>query len=151
MKLVRTREALLAGVVHTLVGIPWPALMATAAVAAAFLVGVEYSAFFPAGPDQSGYVSQAHRWVSGQLRAPLPAWALAQEWTNALVSAAPVGYAIDAANRNLVPSYAPGLPLAMAVFERIGRADAVFYVVPLFGSIAVWATYALGKQLAGRW
>jgi asparagine N-glycosylation enzyme membrane subunit Stt3 len=138
-------------IVRTLVSIPWPALIAATAVAAAFLIGVKYSAFFPAGPDQSGYVSQAHRWVTRRLRTPIPEWARAGEWANALKSAAPTGYAVDATNTNLVPSYSPGLPVAMAVFERIGGANAVFYVVPLFGSLAVWATYALGRQLAGRW
>jgi hypothetical protein len=131
--------------------VPWPALIAAAAVAGAFLVGVEFSAFFPAGPDQSGYVSQAHRWATGELRIPIPEWALDAEWTNALQSAAPTGYAVDATHTNLVPSYSPGLPLAMAAFERIGGRNAVFYVVPLFGSLTVWATYVLGRRLAGPW
>jgi len=129
----------------------WPQLIATAAIIAAYWLGVEYSAFFPAGPDQSGYVSQAHKWATGTRREPIPGWARAEVWANALVSAAPVGYAIDATNTNLVPSTAPGLPLTMAVFERIVGRDGVFYVVPLFGSIAVWATYALGRRLAGPW
>jgi Dolichyl-phosphate-mannose-protein mannosyltransferase len=130
---------------------PWPLLVAATAIAAAFLVGVEYSAFFAAGPDQSGYVSQAHRWMTGELRIPVPEWARSERWTNALKSAAPTGYAVDAMNTNLVPSISPGLPLAMAVFERIGGEHAVFYVVPLFGALAVWATYALGRRLAGQW
>src|SRR5262249_36116200 len=130
---------------------PWPGLIATTAVAAAYLVGVDYSAFFPAGPDQSGYVSQAHGWVTGQLRTPVPTCALAQQWINALLSAALTAYALDATNRYVLPSYSPGLPLAMAAFEWIGGANAVFYVVPLFGSRAVWATYPLGRELAGPW
>src|SRR5689334_11174685 len=130
--------------VATLAAAPWPCLIAVTAVAAAFLIGVEYSAFFAAGPDQSGYVSQAHRWATGELRVAVPEWARAEHWTNALISAAPTGYAIDVTKTSLVPSYSPGLPLTMAVFERIGGANAVFYVVPLFGALAVWATYALG-------
>jgi hypothetical protein len=50
----------------------------------------------------------------------------------------------------LVPMYAPGLPMQMALFESLGGRDAVFYVMPLLAGVAVWATYALGTCAGGR-
>jgi hypothetical protein len=49
-----------------------------------------------------------------------------------------------------VPGYAPGFPLTLAAFEKLFGARAVFWVVPLLGSLAVWATYLLGVLLEGR-
>ena len=48
-----------------------------------------------------------------------------------------------------MPVYAPGLPILMAVFERFGGPQAVFYVMPLLAGVAVWATYVLGTMIAG--
>src|SRR6185295_3687578 len=50
----------------------------------------------------------------------------------------------------IVPVYAPGLPMVMAIFERLAGPQAVFYVVPLLGGVAVWATYLMGTGVAGR-
>lgn len=50
---------------------------------------------------------------------------------------------------SLVPVYAPGLPILMALFERFGGPQAVFYVMPLLAGVAVWATYVLGTMIAG--
>ena len=49
----------------------------------------------------------------------------------------------------MVPSYASGLPLTMAVFERLAGPRAVFWVVPLLGGLAVWSTYLLGRRAGG--
>jgi 4-amino-4-deoxy-L-arabinose transferase-like glycosyltransferase len=51
----------------------------------------------------------------------------------------------------LAPIYSPGLPLMMAAFQKVGGRDAVFYVVPLLGALAVWSTFLLGRQVAGPW
>ena len=39
--------------------------------------------------------------------------------------------------------------MVMAVFERVAGSGAVFYVVPLLGGAAVWATYLMGAVTAG--
>jgi hypothetical protein len=100
------------------------------------------------GSDSYGYVSQAHLWTTGTPHgepliedlAPLvPPEALA-----------PLGYRLAPDRTSIVPVYSPGFPMVMAVFERLGGRDAVFYVVPLLGGLAVWATYLMGARLAGR-
>lgn len=131
--------------------IPWPKVIATATPIAAFLIGVNYCAFLGAGPDSSGYVSQAHRWVTGELRSPIPEWAARGTFGGALRAAAPVGYTLAADRRSYVPVYSPGVPLIMSLFERAGGPGAVFYVVPLFGALLVWGAYLLGRQLADEW
>ena len=118
---------------------------------AAFLIGVHYSAFLGAGPDSSGYVSQAHKWVNGDLRSPIPDWAIHGTFGGALWAGAPVGYRLAADQQSYVPVYSPGVPLIMSLFERAGGPDAVFYVVPLFGALLVWGAYLLGRQLADEW
>ena len=50
-----------------------------------------------------------------------------------------------------VPTYSPGLPIAMALFQAIGGRGAVYYVVPIFGALTVWITYLLGTRFAGQW
>ena len=48
----------------------------------------------------------------------------------------------------IVPTYPPGLPLAMAAAAGIGGADAVYWVVPVLGAAAVWLTFLLGRRYA---
>ena len=73
-------------------------------------------------------------------------------WPNATASLAPLGYRPHTANpadKDIVPIYSPGLPMLMAVFKSIAGSRAVFWVVPLLGGLALWATYLLGARLAG--
>jgi len=126
-------------------------VIATATPMAAFLIGVNYSSFLGAGPDSSGYVSQAHKWVNGDLRSPIPDWAIHGTFGGALWAGAPFGYKLAADRQSYVPVYSPGVPLIMSLFERAGGPDAVFYVVPLFGALLVWGAYLLGRQLADEW
>ena len=137
--------------VRRLAKFPWPKVIATATPMAAFLIGVNYSSFLGAGPDSSGYVSQAHKWVNGDLRSPIPDWAIHGTFGGALWAGAPVGYKLAADRQSYVPVYSPGVPLIMSLFERAGGPDAVFYVVPLFGALLVWGAYLLGRQLADEW
>jgi hypothetical protein len=62
----------------------------------------------------------------------------------------PMGYLPVNGGTVIVPIFAPGLPMVMAVFQLIGGRDAVYYVVPLLGGLAVWMTYLMGTLLAGR-
>ena len=48
----------------------------------------------------------------------------------------------------MVPMYSPGLPMMMAVFQAVGGERAAYFVVPLTGAVAVWATFLLGRALA---
>ena len=111
--------------------------------------GILRGAFVAGGPDPYGYVSQAQLWLSGIPRAALP-------WAGALPDAippqalVPLGYRLGTDGASLVPTYAPGFPMTMALFARLGGRDAMFYVMPLMAGVAVWTTFILGTMVAGR-
>jgi hypothetical protein len=121
-----------------------------AAVTAAFVValGIVKGAHVAGAADSYGYVSQAHLWVTGELRVDQP---LIDDLPEGIApeALAPLGYRLSQDRRALVPSYAPGLPMLMAVFERVGGNNAVFLVMPLLAGLGVWATYRLGTLLSG--
>ena len=100
------------------------------------------------GADSYGYVSQAHLWAQGTLQIEQPIMK-AVSWPFSDLSLAPLGYRPAPRGPFIVPVYAPGFPMVMAVFERIAGPGAVFYVVPLLGGAAVWATYLMGAAAAG--
>jgi hypothetical protein len=124
-------------------------LSAVAVVAAVIAVGVTKGSMVVGGADSYGYVSQAHLWATGMLRgsAPLEGNLPAGVSYNAFV---PLGYRLGADGRSLAPTYAPGFPMLMALFERAGGPYAVFYTMPLLAGIAVAATYLLGIAVARR-
>jgi len=129
-----------------------PELIACACAALAFVAGVAWGGFYGGGPDESGFVSQADKWARGEpLIAPVPEWARAGDWYNAIESSVPAGYAPDASKTKMAPVQSPGLPLMMALLERLGGPQAVFYVVPIFGAVVIWVTFALGRRMAGPW
>lgn len=62
----------------------------------------------------------------------------------------PLGWAPDASRPVLEPFLPAG---AVSVDERlraVAGADAVFFVVPLLGALTVWATFVLGRGMAGH-
>ncbi len=120
-----------------------------ASMVATFLGSVWWSSFFAAGPDASGYVSQAAMWLRGELTWTAPEWVNAAGWPDAAATSAPVGYRPAPATQTIVPTYPPGLPLLMAAFHRAGGPDAVYLVVPACGALAVWATYRIARRFAG--
>jgi hypothetical protein len=81
--------------------------------------------------------------IEQQFARTLP-WPLA-EWTFA-----PLGYRPAAARGFIVPTYPPGLPVVMALFQRVAGRGAVFYAVPLLGALAIWATWRLGAMVDGE-
>jgi hypothetical protein len=71
-------------------------------------------------------------------------------WPFADWSFAPMGY-IPASERGfIVPTYPAGVPLLMAMLQRVAGKGAVFYLVPLLGGLCVWMTSALGASAHGR-
>ena len=113
-------------------------------------IGLQFGARAVGGSDSSGYVSQAELWATGRLRIEQPIFHELDSISmrQALV---PLGWTRSPDHPDaIVPSYPAGLPLTMAVFQRAGGRDAVFYVVPLLGGLAVWATYLMGVRFAGR-
>ena len=128
-----------------------PHVIVAAALGLTLTVGLFWGTRIAGGPDASGYVSEAALFARGELRAPLPEWVDGAPWTNPAFTAAPVGYRPAHETKLLAPTYSPGLPLIMAAFQRAAGPDAVFYVVPILGAVAVWATWLIGKDLGDVW
>ena len=121
---------------------PWVAI---AAAATAMLVGLVKGTRVAGGADAYGYVSQALLWLNG-LPVQAEPLAAAVPWPHADWSLAPLGFRPGLQPGILVPTYPPGLPLAMAAAAGIGGTSAVYWVVPVSGAAAVWLTYLLGRR-----
>jgi len=133
----------------------WPSLVsstiAVGAVVAIVWFGLSKGLFVAAASDAYGYVSQADLWAHGDVIVQQP-WAREMTWPNAANALAPLGYRPHrpaAHGTDIVPIYAPGVPILMAAFKLVGGARAVYYVVPLLGGLAVWITFLMGRRLAG--
>jgi hypothetical protein len=142
----RWRQDLRALIIH-----PLPPIIAATAAAVAMVVGIGAGTFYAGGADASGYVSQAQMWLRGELTWPAPAWVEGAPWDDAGESASPVGYKPTPNSHIIAPTYAPGLPMLMALFQIVGGPNAVFLVVPFLGALAVLATYLLARELGGPW
>jgi hypothetical protein len=144
---------LTSSVVGTLPGVikryATPRTFAATVAAATVFIGIVRGAHVAAGADSYGYVSQARLFVTGQLKVPQP---LLNDLPAGIPREAlvPLGYRLSGDGSTLAPTYAPGLPMMMAVFERVGGPRAVFLVVPILVGLAVWATYALGRLVIGE-
>jgi hypothetical protein len=109
--------------------------------------GVRWGAMVAGGADSYGYVSQAGYWQRGSVVVqedvirPSP-------WPGAALTWSPLGYR-PSPNRAdaIVPLYAPGLPLLMALGQLIAGFCGAFLIVPLCGGLTIWLTYALGRRV----
>lgn len=114
----------------------------------ALVIAIHWGSFVAGGADASGYISQAELWIHRNLIRPRPEWVAEAPWPKISLTT-PLGYVPGVSPLTMVPSYPPGLPLVMALFQAVGGRRAVYYVVPVFGALAIWVTYLLGKRLAG--
>jgi hypothetical protein len=124
-----------------------PAL-ATAMAIALGAYGVYFGSFCVGGADSYGYVNQAYDWVSGELPRPQPV-ALELPFPGTDEMQIPLGYRTGPQPHTMVPTYAPGLPLVMAVFLLAGSCGP-FFVVPLSAIAFLVFTYLLGDRAGGR-
>jgi hypothetical protein len=120
------------------------ALVASLAVAVA---GLRWGTFAASGVDAYGYVSQAALWTRGALRVEQP-FVSKVSWPGADWAFAPMGYRPAVDGHAIVPSYAPGLPLLMALAERVAGDCGPYYVVPVLGGLCVWCCFLLGRRAA---
>jgi len=130
---------------------PVASLVVAGAVVSVIAFGLLKGLFVAAAADAYGYVSEADLLARGRLVVEQP-FARDMTWPNAADSLAPLGYLPYRPAPHgtvIVPSYAPGVPILMALFQLIAGARAVYFVVPLLGGLAVWATYLMGTRLAG--
>jgi hypothetical protein len=125
---------------------------AAALFAAVLSIGVLYAglrlgAMVAGGADSYGYVSQAGLWQQGL---PIVRQSVVRQspWPRAAETWAPLGYRPSPKLRDaIVPVYAPGLPLLMALLQAIAGSCGAFLVVPLCGALTVWLTFMLGRRL----
>jgi hypothetical protein len=122
-------------------------VFALAVVVAA--LGLWKGSFVAGASDAFGYVSEADLIAHGSLRVEQQ-FVRTLPWPFADWSFAPAGYRPATVRGFIVPTYPVGVPLLMAVFQRLANRNAVFYVVPLLGGLAVWLTSVLGTFVHRR-
>jgi len=112
--------------------------------------GVVWNTRTAAGADAYGYVSQADLWLSRTLFID-QRFAASAPWPLARWTFTPLGYRPEPAGYRIVPSYAPGLPMLMAVAKAMAGECAKFWIVPLAGGLLVLATYWIGVRIGRPW
>lgn len=125
--------------------LPFPVALAAAIVV--LWMGLAFGSRAAGGADPYGYVSQADLWRKGDLRVHQP-FAASVPWPDGEWTFSPLGYK-PAAGATIVPTYAPGYPLLMALFAAVFGSEAAYYVTPLCGAALVLLTYFLGARLSG--
>lgn len=123
-------------------------VLAAIATIAIFWLGMAHGSRAAGGADAFGYVSQAYLWLKGDLRID-QSWARPFEWPHREESVRPLGYRWGEDRGAIVPTYAPGVPLIMAGFDRVFGACGPYYVTPFFGALLVAGTFVLGRRLGG--
>lgn len=123
---------------------PW---IAGVAAAASVVMGIRFGIFVAGGADPYAYVNQAYVLASGRLAAVDPLAPFEADLGNAVATP---GYELGRTPGTMAPTFPLGLSLTMAAALKIGGPNAVFYVVPLLGGLAVWLTYVLGARTCDR-
>lgn len=124
-------------------------LSAVALFVAYGLALFHHTSYAVGGSDSSGYGNAARLLSRGRVSEPvrgLERLGLGLEWAQIFI---PLGYVPGPRPGRMAPSYPPGLPLQMAVADRLGGgAKAPFVVVPLSALACLAIVYALGRELA---
>ena len=123
--------------------------LAASLATAVLVAGLALGSRAASGGDSYGYVSQAALWRQGSLVQPVPLLQKAA-WPGAAETLAPLGYRPARRAFAIVPTYAPGLPILMAIAGLFGGACAVYAVVPVCAALLVWLTYRLGLRTGER-
>lgn len=110
-------------------------------------IGIRWGALVAGGADSYGYVSQAGYWQRG--RVVVQEDVIRQSpWPGAAETWSPLGYRPSPHRPDaIVPIYAPGLPLLMALLQIVAGYCGAFLVVPLCGALTIWLTYRLGRRV----
>jgi hypothetical protein len=123
----------------------WALALAAAVVVLWLTLGL--GSLVAGSADASGYLNEARLWGRGSLRVGPRAVPVA--FVHDLQPLAPLGFRPSPEGDVLVPTYPPGLPLAMAAFNRLAGQGAEFLVVPLSASVVTFLAFVLGRQLGG--
>lgn len=142
----RCRDA--AAAIHTWLDVHSAAIAVVLAAVTAG-IGVAYGTYAASGADAGGYISQANLIGHGQLsfREPL---AQRATWPDATWSFAPLGFRPGQSVGEIVPTYPPGLPIAMLLASTLTGDAGPFLVAPFLGALCIVMTYVLGVRLHSR-
>jgi hypothetical protein len=124
-----------------------PAIAAALSLYVVFLA-LKFGTFVAGGSDSYGYVSQAWLWVNGGVTVDQP-FTRDMPWPMADFSFAPLGYRAKLGGGGIVPIYAPGLPMLMALLIYPFGECGPFLVTPLLAGLLVWVTYKIGERATG--
>jgi hypothetical protein len=111
-----------------------------------FFLGMKFGTHVAGGSDSYGYVSQAWLWVNGDLTIEQP-FARDMPWPNADYTFAPLGYRGTLDRTGIAPTYAPGLPMLMALLIFPFGECGPYLVVPLLAALLIWVTYKIGERV----
>ena len=126
----------------------WP-IVALAAALAATAAGFARGTYAAGGSDSYCYLSQAELFASGHIVNVQPI-ATEAPWDRGGEAFIPVGHVrAYTPSGATVPMCPPGYPLILAGIRAIGGRAAMFAVVPIFGGLAVWCTFLLGRRIGG--
>ncbi len=114
----------------------------------ACLAALWFATYSANGADASGYLSQAEMWSRLETRRfdelmGLPEWRLPPSATT------PLGWRPAVERGWQVPTYAPGLPLLMAIPHAIAGTVGAAWMVAIAAGIAVLAASAIAGRLGG--
>lgn len=123
-------------------------IVAALAASAVLVFGLVFGARAAGGSDAYGYVSEAQLWLRGNLHVRQD-FAAQVPWPNADWTFSPLGYR-PAEGHVLVPTYAPGVPLLMALFTIVFGPCGPFWLNPISGALLVLLAYGLGVRVSGR-
>ncbi len=110
-------------------------------------VAALYATFAAAGADASGYLSEAELFTSGRLFYRDTLAPITGGWQAGLT--APLGWRPAPLEGFQSPTYAPGLPMLMAIPHWAGGTVAACGVVIGSAVIAVWSTGMIALRLTG--
>ena len=111
-------------------------------------IGVVWNTYAAGGSDSYGYLRQAELWRSGHLTIVQP-WVSRVPWPNAGWTFSSLAFRPVTYGGTLAPTYAPGLPMLMALAQTIAGHCAAFWVSPILGGVLVLATHAIGRRTGG--
>jgi hypothetical protein len=122
-----------------------PRTLTIVLVVLAVLAGLMQGSDIGGGADSYGYISQADLWLKGNLIITQPD-AAKVPWPDGQSTFAPLGYRASPSGEAIVPLYAAGFPLALAVFKTIGGQCAVGWAVPIAAGVLIAVTFAIGRK-----
>ena len=126
-----------------------PAAAATLAIVTTLATGL-YGGRAIGGSDEYGYTSQAELWLKGNLEVEQP-FVEHAPFADAARIFSPVGYRPHHSKPTvIVPTYASGLPMLLALTKFIGGQEAMFWVVPVSAGLLVLVTYGIGRRLGAE-